>query len=562
MNLGFMRVLSDSPDPDHQDTEDSGEHMQTNHAAMLLYALFGLLVSQLCEILLHRYHIYSIPGSGAVMIVGIVFGGVVCLADPNWKGALEFDEHIFSLIFLPIIIFQSGYSLSLSHFFKRLGKILTFAFLGTIITTMFIGGSLYGLSEANLLGGLKFTLAESFAFASLISAIDPVATLCTFGSLGVEPTLAITVMGESVINDAVSLALFRTFQGFVVRGYHGGSDILLQFWKFVYLLLMSTFLGIVAGSVCAFQIKLISQRMGMNCQVIVMTLWSYVAYAAAESFKVSGIIASVVCGILMNHFCKKNFTADQKEYVNKVFVLFASFCDMAIFFMAGLSIAFHVRVNDYALLAWTIVLCLVGRALNIYPLAAVVNKFDPKDQISRNEQFVMWHAGLRGAIAFSIALHFPNETGLRDAVIDTTSMIILLSVFCLGGTTCKVLTWCEIKRGVQDDHETHQKAVKEAVERSWLKQKMRYVDRKILQPLFVKKKMRKESINSVDGEGGINVVEDILDDTHYEEEQRESLAAGSYIRGGGGGVSLLNPEGSYTEKGRMGTRSSTASSFV
>ena len=207
------------------------------------------------------------------MLVGITFGSIVSVVHSDSVSELEFDEHIFSLIFLPMIIFQSGYSLSLSHFFKRLGKILTFAFVGTIITTTFVGGALFGLSEAGWLGDLHFTLAESMAFASLISAIDPVATLCTFGSLGVEPNLAITVMGESVINDAVSLALFRTFQEFVLNGYDGYADIRRQTGLFFYLLALSILIGLFVGAICALQIKLVSQRMGTNCQVIVMVLW-------------------------------------------------------------------------------------------------------------------------------------------------------------------------------------------------------------------------------------------------------------------------------------------------
>jgi len=83
----------------------------------------------------------------------------------------------------------------MSHFFNRLGKILTYAFIGTFITTLFIGFSLYGISQAGFLSQVEFTLSESLAFAALISAIDPVATLCTFGCLRVEPTLSITIMG-------------------------------------------------------------------------------------------------------------------------------------------------------------------------------------------------------------------------------------------------------------------------------------------------------------------------------------------------------------------------------
>ena len=108
---------------------------------------------------------------------------------------------MFSLILLPIIIFQSGYSLPLSHFFKRFFKILIYAIIGTGSTTVFVGLSLFKISPY-LGDALKFGIWESMAFASLISAIDPVATLSTFGVLKVEPTLSITIMGESVINDA------------------------------------------------------------------------------------------------------------------------------------------------------------------------------------------------------------------------------------------------------------------------------------------------------------------------------------------------------------------------
>lgn len=53
------------------------------------------------------------------------------------------------------------------------------------------------------------------AEGSLVSAIDPVATLSVFGDLNAPPLLYNLVFGESVLNDAVSVVLFRTFQGFL-----------------------------------------------------------------------------------------------------------------------------------------------------------------------------------------------------------------------------------------------------------------------------------------------------------------------------------------------------------
>lgn len=55
----------------------------------------------------------------------------------------------------------------------------------------------------------SLTLLESFAFGSLISAVDPVATLAIFQALDVDAILYMLVFGESVLNDAVSIVLTR-----------------------------------------------------------------------------------------------------------------------------------------------------------------------------------------------------------------------------------------------------------------------------------------------------------------------------------------------------------------
>jgi len=53
----------------------------------------------------------------------------------------------------------------------------------------------------------RLSLVESFAFGSLISAVDPVATLAIFQAIDVDQVLYMLVFGESVLNDAVSIVL-------------------------------------------------------------------------------------------------------------------------------------------------------------------------------------------------------------------------------------------------------------------------------------------------------------------------------------------------------------------
>jgi NhaP-type Na+/H+ or K+/H+ antiporter len=92
------------------------------------------------------------------------------------------------------------------YFFFNFGSILVFAVFGTLLSTIVIGIGLY------VLGLLHFL--DSMMYASLLSAVDPVATLAIFQALNVEPHLNALVFGESILNDAVSIVLFKSFQAF------------------------------------------------------------------------------------------------------------------------------------------------------------------------------------------------------------------------------------------------------------------------------------------------------------------------------------------------------------
>ena len=90
--------------------------------------------------------------------------------------------------------------------FYFLGSIVIFAIFGTIISALVVGGGVYLMGLADLVYPLNFV--ESFAFGSLISAVDPVATLAIFQALDVDPVLNMLVFGESILNDAVAIGRY------------------------------------------------------------------------------------------------------------------------------------------------------------------------------------------------------------------------------------------------------------------------------------------------------------------------------------------------------------------
>lgn len=123
----------------------------------------------------------------------------------DWREVESFNPNFFFLILLPPIIFESGYNLHKGNFFANIVPILTYAILGTAISAFIMGFSLFILGQADLIYSL--TVTESFAFGSIVSAVDPVATLAIFQALKVDGQVYMLVFGESMLNDAMSVRL-------------------------------------------------------------------------------------------------------------------------------------------------------------------------------------------------------------------------------------------------------------------------------------------------------------------------------------------------------------------
>merc|ERR1719329_1053279 len=103
-------------------------------------------------------------------------------------------------------------------FFKNLPRILAHAFVGTVVSTIIVGVMIFNLAPLTGFDS-HITLAECLAFGALISATDPVTTLVIFKQQGLVEKglhhLYFSVLGESILNDAVGITLFEGFGDFV-----------------------------------------------------------------------------------------------------------------------------------------------------------------------------------------------------------------------------------------------------------------------------------------------------------------------------------------------------------
>lgn len=228
------------------------------------------------------------------------------------KEAIAFDEHIFFLLMLPIIIYESSYNMKNKRvFFKNTALIAAYAVAGTVMNTIITGGALAILADIGWLGiasNMRWT--ELFAFAAAISAVDPVATLGVLSAMGVPQRLFVLVMGESIINDAVAVALFRAFCGVMVEPADGPAFINAGI-SVIWLLVGSTLIGIIAALLTSLLYKALKLE-DRHVEAALMLLLSYSAFTAAEMFALSGIISSLIAGLVNNYFTQKNMTEDGK----------------------------------------------------------------------------------------------------------------------------------------------------------------------------------------------------------------------------------------------------------
>lgn len=162
--------------------------------------------------------------------------------------------NLFMIVLLPPIIFEGGYNMKKKHhFYKNLGTIILIAFLGTFVSAVLTG---MGVWLLGFIGTTKLSLKETWAFGSLISATDPVAVLAVFKELNADDHLYSLIFGESILNDAVSIVMYRTIvKADDAIGESYSKHIILSCYNFFVIIFGSFLIGMILALVVATLLK-------------------------------------------------------------------------------------------------------------------------------------------------------------------------------------------------------------------------------------------------------------------------------------------------------------------
>ncbi|XP_069846078.1 sodium/hydrogen exchanger 8 isoform X2 [Dipodomys merriami] len=403
----------------------TGEQAQQEEQSSGMTIFFSLLVLAICITLVHlliRYRLHFLPESVAVVSLGILMGAVIKIIEfkklANWKG----------------------------NFFQNIGSITLFAVFGTAISAFVVGGGIYFLGQADVISKLNMT--DSFAFGSLISAVDPVATIAIFNALHVDPVLNMLVFGESILNDAVSIVLTNTAEGLTRKNMSdvsGWQTFLQALGYFLKMFFGSAALGTLTGLISALVLKHIDLRKTPSLEFGMMIIFAYLPYGLAEGTSLSGIMAILFSGIVMSHYTHHNLSPVTQILMQQTLRTVAFLCETCVFAFLGLSIFSFPHKFEISFVIWCIVLVLFGRAVNIFPLSYLLNFFRDH-KITPKMMFIMWFSGLRGAIPYALSLHLDLEPMEKRQLIGTTTIIIVLfTILLLGGSTMPLIRLMDIE---------------------------------------------------------------------------------------------------------------------
>nr|XP_039256170.1 sodium/hydrogen exchanger 3-like isoform X3 [Styela clava] len=447
----YHRIRRSSEDEiSHDNTTSSDEnshHPERYHVASINWrrvenpfiVCIWIIFAGLAKIVFRSKYMHKVvsrvPESCLLICLGLIVGGIAYAINKDHQiDKLLFNPDTFFLFILPPIVLEAGYFMPKEPFFDNLGSILTYAIIGTIFNAFAIGLSLYGVYTAGLMPAMQhITLLQCLLFGSIISAVDPVAVISVFEEIHVNIVLYICVFGESLLNDGVAVVLYHIFEQYIEMDEILPIDYIAAVMSFFVVVLGGLSLGIIYGYFGSFITKYTVNNRVIEPTFVFVTC--YLAYLTAEVFHLSGIIAIVFAGFIMNSYVEHNISPKSHTTVKYGMKMLAGMCETIIFMLLGIA-----AVSDFwqhwntGFVIWTLIFITIYRAIGVVVLTKILN-YIRLDKINAVDQFVMAYGGLRGAIAFSlVSLTSSEVVPAIKTMVCACIVCILFTSFVQGST--------------------------------------------------------------------------------------------------------------------------------
>ncbi len=385
----------------------------------------------------------------------LVIGGLGISFIPGVP-AISINPDIVFLIFLPPLLFEAAWYTSWNEFWKWKRSILLLGFGLVLITSVAIA-----YFSVSIIPG--FTLALGFLLGGIISPPDAVAATSVLKGVDM-PKRGLTMLeGESLVNDAASLTVFRFALASILTGQFVFQKAATDF---LVLAVMGVFVGLAIAHILYLVLRYWAKSSSITTPITLIA--PYLMYIVAEEFHWSGVLAVVSGGLFLsfrsNDFLNYHTRIQTKEVWATVGFLLNGF----VFILIGLELPVIVAALDgysikeaihYGLIISAIVI--IARIILVYVVTFLPRFLSPKIRKSEKSPglklpFIIGWAGMRGVVSLASALAIPltldNGEAFphRNLILFITFIVILVTLVFQGLTLPIFLRLLKVEE--IDDH--------------------------------------------------------------------------------------------------------------
>ena len=364
--------------------------------------------------------------------VALVLGGMAVAFIPGLP-PLEFEPELALALFLPPLLQLSAYRTDWPSFRSNLRPILLLAVGAVLFTAVVVA-----LIAKWLVPELPWGAA--IALGAIVAPPDAVAAAAVLRTLSPPKRIVTVLEGESLLNDASSLVLYR----FAVAATIAGSfDFTHGAVTFVVAALGGGVIGYAVGRAAMWIFARLNDTLH---DITVGVLTGFAAYLAAESVHASGVLAVVSCGLILGRHQHHAFTAQTRLASAAVWNFIEFVLTSLVFMLIGMQLRGIVdRLTHYdpwrlGVLGLAISATLiVSRFVWIMPTAWLPRLLFPALRVRDpmpppRELFILSWAGMRGVVSLAAALALPSHFPGRDIIVFL-AFCAILATLVLQGTT-------------------------------------------------------------------------------------------------------------------------------
>ena len=371
--------------------------------------------------------------------IALVFGGGALGFVPGLP-EFPFDPQFILVLVLPPILYQGALLTSWRDFKANLRPIGLLAIGLVIATTLAVGVTL-----KLLIPGCPWSAA--FVLGAIVSPPDAVAATAILSRLNIPRRVVVILEGESLVNDASGLVLYKFAVAAVLTGTFSLFDASTQF---IGVAAGGTAVGIVLGRLFVG----IHRRLGDTfIEVLTSLAVPYVAYILAESIHVSGVLAVVAAGLVRGRYSPEIVSAEMRIIARSVWNMLVFLLNSLIFMLIGLQLSGVIeRLSGTATAAQLFLFSSLVSAVAIavrfawvYPATYLRYMLSPAlrardNPPSKAETFIMGWCGMRGIVSLAAALALPHFLAdgtpfpQRDLIVFLTFVVIAVTLVLQGLT--------------------------------------------------------------------------------------------------------------------------------